>query len=151
MKHFHYLITLVFLSSIIFTCQQAPDFEKEKAELLAWHNFNVKAVIDGDVDTMLSVLTDGCIQLDKGKVFTLERASSEKNMRKLFTTTDFTEIDDIAEPIIHISNDGSMAWMVNQFKIKFIDTDSTGQETPGESTGGELLVFEKKNSQWVLV
>ena len=151
MKHLHFLITLVFLFSIILSCQQTPDFEKEKAELLAWHKKNMDALIAADEETLFQIMPDGCIELVEGQVNVLNREKDKELLDNMFANTNFTEMPDIAESIIHVSKDGSMAWMINQFKVKYISTDSTGQETPGESTGGELLVFEKKDAQWVLV
>ena len=150
MKHFHYLITLVFLSSIIFTCQQAPDFEKEKAELLAWHKKNMQAIVDGDVETMVLLFPDSSLTIGNGEVIKFDKEKNAESLKKSFASTKFIETPDLIEPIIHISNDASMSWMVCQYHIKYIFTDSTGVQTDKEAVGSEISVFEKINSKWVI-
>ena len=57
----------------------------------------------------------------------------------------------LRNPLIGISADGSMAWAIYKFQLKYTYKDSTGMERSVEDTGAELVVYEKKNSKWFLV
>ncbi|HEM48945.1 MAG TPA: hypothetical protein ENO27_01920 [Caldithrix sp.] len=149
MKHLHFLITLVFLFSIILSCQQTPDFEKEKAELLAWHKKNMQAIVDGDIETMVLLFPDSSLAIDNGEVVKFDKEKDTERLKKDFARGKFIETPDLIEPIIHISNDATMAWMLCQYHIKYIFTDSTGVQTDKETVGSEISVFEKINSKWV--
>jgi ketosteroid isomerase-like protein len=127
------------------------DIEKEKAEILKLHELNNQALLTENVEMMLSVYPVGVLMVSDGKVEKSTRAETEKIFKSLFSSVDYSEVSDVAEPIIHVSIDGNMAWAIRQFRLRFSYKDSTGIEKSFDDFGSELLVYEKKNLQWVLV
>jgi ketosteroid isomerase-like protein len=141
----------VILIALLLGCQNRVDIEKEKVEILKLHELNNQALLEENVETMFSVYPEGVLLVSDGKVEKSTRAETEKIFKSLFSSVDYSETGDIEEPIIHVSADGSMAWAITQFRLKLSYQDSTGIEKSFEDLGAELLVYEKRNSQWVLV
>jgi hypothetical protein len=151
MKEFRQNFILVIFITILFGCQNRVDIEKEKSEILKLHELNNQALLTENVEMMFSVYPEGVLLVSDGKVEKSTRAETEKIFTSLFSSVDYSEAGDIEKPIIHISADGSMAWAVRQFRLKLSYQDSTGIEKTFEDLGAELSVYEKRNSQWVLV
>jgi hypothetical protein len=141
----------VILIALLLGCQNRVDVEKEKAEILKLHALNNQALLRENVEMMFSVYPEGVLMVADGKVEKSTRAVTEKIFTSLFSSVDYSEAGDIEKPIIHISADGSMAWAISQFRLKLSYQDSTGIEKSLEDLGSELSVYEKRNSQWVLV
>src|SRR5438045_9458278 len=110
MKAFTLLLFIACAASA--STEPSADLEKEKAELLRIHKSEREAHFKTDVDRLLENSPEEFISVGRGKV----NRSSKDDARKMFTgyfrDAKYYEWDDVEEPIIRISNDGSMAWMI---------------------------------------
>ena len=151
MKELRTTLMMVILFAITIGCQNRADLEKEKSEIVKLLEFNDQALLKEDVNMMLSVYPEGVPLVGAGRVSKSTRAEGEQMWKNLFNNVDYNEAGDIEKPIIHISADGSMAWAIRQFRFNLSYRDSAGTKKSVEDLGAELSVYEKQNSQWVLV
>ncbi|MCI0696447.1 DUF4440 domain-containing protein [candidate division KSB1 bacterium] len=132
-------------------CRQQTDFEKEKAELLELHRQDRQAHFKRDAAAVAASLAPEMISVRAGEVWTATREENRRRFERYFHRAEFVEWDDLMPPIIHISPDGQMAWMVVRVKVKYDWADSTGKKSPEEYLSAWLSVYEKQEGKWLHV
>jgi hypothetical protein len=77
---------------------------------------------------------------------------SAVDLRKRFTQyfqgAEFSAWDDLEPPIIHVSPDGQMGWMVVRVKVAYSKTDSAGGKTQEQSVIAWMSAYEKREGKW---
>lgn len=125
---------------------KAPD--AAKAELLALHQADRRAHFQHDVDALLAALPPEFIFVREGEI----QQQSQDDLRKRFTHyfqgAEFTAWDDLEPPIIHVSSDGQMGWMVVRLKIAIERTDASGKKTSETTVMAWMSAYEKREGQW---
>src|SRR5205823_14662808 len=92
----------------------SADLEKEKAELLRIHKSDRDAHFKTDVDRLLENSPEEFISVGRGKINRSSKEDAHKMFTGYFRDAKYYEWDDVEEPIIRISNDASMAWMITR-------------------------------------
>lgn len=133
------------------SAQPSTDLEKEKAELLRLHKSDREAHFKTDVDALLERSPDQFISVGRGKI----NRSSKDDVRKMFTgyfrDAKYHEWDDIEEPIIRISNDASMAWMITRTRVRRVQKTADGSEKEEKFVYAGIMTYEKRDGRWVRV
>ena len=129
----------------------SADLEKEKAELLRIHKSDREAHFKTDVDRLLENSPEEFISVGRGKI----NRSSKDDARKMFTGyfrgAKYYEWDDMEEPIIRISNDASMAWMITRTRVRRVQKKADGSEQEEKFVYAGIMTYEKRDSHWVRV
>jgi hypothetical protein len=128
------------------------DLEKERGELLKLHQQDRQAHFQTSADLLLSHHpVDGFISVSQGKISRLARAESRKRFETYFKDAKYYEWDDLEMPIIRISNDGSMAWMIVRLKVRRAQKNSSGAEREEKFVYSGIMTYEKKEGKWLKV
>jgi hypothetical protein len=144
-------ISLIVLGGLLcITSVPAPDdIATAKAELLALHQADRQAHFDHNVDALLAAFPTEFIYLREGDI----QRQSKEDMRQRFTEyfqgAEFTAWDDLEPPIIHVSPDGKMAWMIVRMKVAYTKTDSSGKKTEQNAVLAWLSCYEKHDGKWL--
>lgn len=127
---------------------KGPDAAEAKAELLALHQADRRAHFQRDVDALLAAAPPEFIFVRDGKV----QPQSQKDLRARFTHyfqgAEFTAWDDLEPPIVHVSPDGQMGWMVVRLKIALDRADASGKKTADTTVMAWMSVYEKRDGKW---
>jgi len=127
---------------------QVPKQQSPEAELLALHQGDRRAHFAHDVDALLATAPPEFISVRDGNV----RSQSKDELRKRFTEyfggAEFTSWDDLEPPIVHISPDGRMGWMIVRVKIAINRSDSTGKRTTENVVMAWMSAYEKHDGKW---
>jgi hypothetical protein len=119
-----------------------------KAELLELHRDARRAHFAHDVDALLTTLPDIFTYVRDGKV----EMQSKDNLRSRFTEyfrgAEFTSWDNIEPPIVHVSPDGRMGWMIVHMKIAYTKTDAAGKKTSEQTVMAWMSAYEKREGKW---
>jgi hypothetical protein len=145
-------ISLYLLTLIVFTVngglQKSVDLEKEKAELLEIHKADRRAHFSTDVELLLSRSSDEFITVSDGKIHRVKRAESKAMFDDYFRDATYHEWDDLEPPILRVSNDASMAWMIVRTKVRRTQKNSTGQDKEESFVYAGIMTYEKRNGKW---
>ena len=68
-----------------------------------------------------------------------------------FKDAKYFEWDDLEPPIIRVSADASMAWMIVRTKVRRTQKDSSGAEKEEKFVYAGIMTYEKRNGRWVRV
>ena len=154
MKNLKLLPVIVFLLTIVFSsCQPKVDLEKEKQKILSYLETCEKAQIENDWETWATLYAENSVYIIKGEIKNYTNDELKELLKESFTNrkVKYTSFDNLSDPIIHISKDGSMAWYIVNYKFNFTLTDSLGHEIEESSISSSLFILEKENSKWVEV
>ena len=124
---------------------KSVDIEAEKAEILKILAADDQELLDGiSKDDTLNV---EFISIGEGDLNRLTGVQSHEGNRRLLENGKFVKIENLDGPVIHVSLDGTMAWVA--VKTKFVIAyDSLGVEREWEGIEARLEVYEKKDNEW---
>jgi ketosteroid isomerase-like protein len=125
--------------------------ESAKAGLLALHQADRRAHFAHDVDALLSVLPPEFIYVRDGKIQMQTKEAIRKRFTEYFQGAEFTAWDDLEPPIVRVSPDGLMGWMIVRVKISYNKTDAAGKKTSEEAVCAWMSTYEKVEGKWVHV
>jgi len=126
------------------------DLEQDIAELLNIHTRDRQAHFATDVQAAISFFDNSYVYVRDGSIQRLSPADLEPIYTDYFRGATFHEWDDLEPPIIHVSDDGSMAWMIRRFRIRFTKQEG-GQATEHTSIYAGMTIYEKKEGRWLRV
>jgi hypothetical protein len=133
------------------SAEASADLEKEKAELLRIHKSDREAHFKTDVEGLLETSPEEFISVGRGKI----NRSSKEDARKMFTgyfrDAKYYEWDDVEVPIIRISNDASMAWMITRTRVRRVQKKADGAEQEEKFVYAGIMTYEKRDGRWVRV
>ncbi len=126
----------------------AVDLDAERADLLAIHANVRSAHFETDPVGVLAYDADEWINVRDGKVTVRHRAEDLKMFADYLAGAIYHEWDDIEPPIIRVSDDATVAWMITHVRVSFTQTDENvrfdyaGMETYGKRGGRWIKVAE---------
>ena len=148
MRKLSVIVTLLALYPTTIIAQHKINLAKEKEELLKVHHTDRQAHFQTDANLILRHAADEFIAVSSGKVSRSTREEVKRFFEGYFKNAKYYEWDDLEPPIIKISNDASMAWMI--VRIKVSRTEGVTQKQTSFVYAG-IMTYEKKNGKWVRV
>jgi hypothetical protein len=140
---------MMVLSLTIMGCQQQVDIEAERRELLNVHETDRRAHFATDVDLLLSHGTGEFITVAAGRIDTTNRAHLREHFSRYFDRATYYAWDDLNPPIIRISKDGTLAWMITRVHVRRVQRDSTGTGQEREFVYAGIMTYEKLDGKWL--
>jgi hypothetical protein len=66
-----------------------------------------------------------------------------------FHDAKYYEWDDMEEPIIRISDDAGMAWMIPRTRIRRVQKNADGTAKEEKAVYAGIMTYEKRDGRWV--
>lgn len=125
------------------------NIEKEKEKLLEVHAKTRQAHLELDAELMVSTFADHVFRVASGAVSQSSKDDFRKNYKEYFSSSTYHEMDDLEPPIIRISQDASMAWMIVRTQVRFTYQDETGKEAEQAFIYAGIVTYEKQDGEWL--
>ena len=134
-------------------CHPSVDLEKERAAILEFHAAAIQAHLDRNADWFAENRADDgdYVQASRGEIAWPTREEVRKRFADYLGRTEFSEYRDLVEPIVRVSQDGTLAWAIVQVKVSGVQTNDEGEEEPFDWVSAWIELFEKRNGRWVMV
>ena len=142
------VILLFVASALCATAHPSADLEKEKAELLRLHKSDREAHFKTDVDLLLQNSPEEFISVSRGKISRSSEADTRKMFTQYFRDAKYYEWDDLEEPIVRISKDASMAWMITRVRVRRVQKNADGAEKEEKFVYAGIMTYEKRDGRW---
>ena len=139
---------LVFLG-LISSCQQKKESTSAQMEILDILRQERKAHVEKDAGLFFSRFDKDFILVNKGEVSTYDSVAYRQHFDQYLHSSDFIKWDDVNEPVIKISDDGSMAYAIVE-KLVIIKNKSDGDRIDTTHFAW-VSIFRKKDEAWKLV
>ncbi len=124
------------------------DEKKERASILKLHHDQHSHHFEKDSVAFTNQLSDQFISVNRGIISEPKRQATISRYHHYFSSVEFIRWDDVAEPIIRFSEDGSMAYTIVD-KIVVVDYDTTNGEAIRDSTHfAWTAIYRKYDDGW---
>ena len=127
------------------------DLERERAALLAVHAQDRLAHMTTDARLILAHAADEFIYVGDGAITRQSRDDVARNFARIFDGAAYQEWDDLEPPIVRISADASMAWMIVRVRVSRTKRDAEGREQPEHFVYAGIMTYEKRDGIWVRI
>lgn len=126
----------------------SADLAAEREALLELHERARVAHLEGDPELLISMFADDIVMVNDGRVQRPTREESLQRFSGYLESVRFLEWSDISPPVIRISDDGTMAYVIVQKRVRLVTADS-GPDTEQEQTVFAWTeTYEKRGGVW---
>lgn len=141
----------IFLLPVNVEAQNKASVADEITQLLKIHESDRRAHFETNATQIMEHATDKFISVSNGKIQQSTRGDNLKFFEEYFKGAKYYEWDDLEPPIVRVSDDASMAWMIVRTKVRRAQTQSDGKTTERSFVYAGIMTYEKKDGQWVRV
>ena len=130
----------------------APDsLLTEEQKLLRCHRVIMDGHLFGITDGIKAQQADTMAMLNAGEIFMVEGRPPVAMIDRIMSNRDYFVYDDLIRPMVEVSEDGTLGWVIATLYANGIRFDENGQPTdPIEFTCSWVELYEKVNRDWKL-
>lgn len=144
---------LGFISSVCFvlilsSCGNEYNENSAYAELQSLQKQQQEAHLTGNAALLVSVFAEDFMNIDSGMINTPTKKQASARFQSYFDRVEFITWDNIEEPVIKISKDGSMAYVIVQKFVHLKIPQSDGSEVESKTNFAWMEVWEKIEGTW---
>ncbi len=125
------------------------DLEREKKRLLEIQENIRQAHFELDADAMVSNFADPVIRVARGAVSQIPREDMRQNYKGYFQDSVYHEMDVLEPPIVRVSQDATMAWVIVRTKVRLTHKNESGDEVERAFIYAGIVTYEKQDGEWV--
>jgi hypothetical protein len=125
------------------------NIEKAKQELLAIHASHRKAHFDTDAEALLANQAETYTCVRDCAIHHSSREANLEQFEKYFKNATYYEWDDLEAPIVQVSQDASLAWMITRTKVRRTQIDESGEQHEQEFVYAGVMMYEKRDGEWI--
>ena len=134
-----------------FRCAMTSLVQSETVnELLRLHYQARAAHFNRDAKSLLGDVADDFVSVDAGQVKRPERDANIKRMQSYLDASTFIEWDDVSPPVIKVSDDATMAYVINHKKVRRQTKDKDGKLQESVEVFAWVATFRKIDGRWRL-
>lgn len=111
------VLVVAFSMSLTVGCRQPTDLDQSKRQIIDLHRSLIQAHLDKDAAALAEPTAADYLSVANGDVRTMSAADVEAMLAPYLAATEFSHYEDVAEPIVGISEDGSIAWSIVQVRV----------------------------------
>lgn len=120
-------------------------------KLLTLHEEVMRAHRESDVELLLKAEEDDYVVAGRGEITRPDRNARRERLGPYLTATRFSTYADKVPPIVKVSSDGSLGWVIVQVEARGEQTTPSGAVRPLEFVSAWIELYEKKDGRWVRV
>ena len=126
------------------------NYQQEQTEqLLAAHQQVIQAHLEKDVPGWLDGEADNYISANRGQIAYPSKADRAAMRKPYLEQTEFSEYRDLVPPIVKISEDGTLGWLIAQVKVVGVRTMPNGQTFKIDAVWAWIELYEKIDGRWL--
>ncbi len=127
------------------------DVSNERQALLAIYEASKRAHVNTNVEQLLANSGETFISVSNGKISRPTREDKEKFFKKYFENATYHEYDDLETPIVRVSSDGTLGWMITRLHARRTQVDKSGTSHEREFVYAGIMLYEKKDGKWIRI
>ena len=124
--------------------------KRAETELLSLHKDERHTHFDHDVKFLLAHVAPQLLDVRDGKVNRMSRDDVRVKFDEYFKQAQFSAWDDVEPPVVGVSADGKMGWMIVRVRIAYTETDASGKKTNQNTVGAWMSAYDKQNGTWLM-
>jgi len=121
----------------------------DEQKLLRRHRITMDAHLFEDAGMLAGSFAPEVTMVSAGEIHRTTGADAEAMMAGIFSNRDYTRYDDLVRPIVRVSDDGTLGWVIVQVDAEGVRLDEQGNVTePLAFTSAWISLFEKVGDAW---
>src|SRR3954451_4530224 len=123
--------------------------EVARQELLALHAGDRAAHFATDPAALIAAQTEPFISVRDGAIQEVTREATRQMFTRSFAGATYHEWDDLQPPIVHVAQDGSIAWMIVRTKVRRTKVAADGRAEEQAFIYAGIMTYERRDGRWV--
>lgn len=148
MRRYALIVTICTVSLSCLSTAWSQQVEGDRSKILAEHKRIINAHLMRDVEGMLEGAAEDYVLVNRGEVIYPTIDERRQRFSHYFKVTVFSEYKDLIPPIIHISDDGTAAWLIAQVEVSGKQESPEG-DLPLQFVSAWIELYEKRDGEWV--
>ena len=132
-------------------CATNVDREVDIAALEALHASVLEAHRSGDIDAWMAQEADTVVSANRGVISFPSREERRSRRERYLNATTFDVYRDLRPPIVMVSEDGTLGWVIAEVEMKGTISSEGGAGTPVEGIWAWIELYEKQDGVWKAV
>lgn len=120
----------------------------DRQAILELHELQRGYHFDKDSVAFIDQLSNEFISVNRGVISTPSKAEMLARYNSYFSTVEFVKWDDMSDPIIHISDDGSMAYTVVDKEVAVLTMNQDSQMVESSTRFAWTAIYRKLEGEW---
>lgn len=149
MRLINSFIIFLILSGLTAGCETKPDYEKIKGEILALHQKQLNAHWQKDIPFFTKDLADDYFSVGRGEIRHPTKEEITAQFTRYLGQTEFTKYENVEEPIVGYSDDGSVAWSIVRVNVAGVYTHDDGAPEEFDDTWAWITLFKRDGDKWL--
>lgn len=143
------LMIIVLTAALSLSCASAPSNRADdRARLLDLHAEAMEAHRVSDVERLLKAESDDYIVASRGEVSRPTLEERRSFLGPYLRATRFTEYVDVVPPVVKVSRDGTLGWVIAQVRARGEQVSASGAKQPIEFESAWIELYEKHGNEW---
>ena len=128
---------------------ETPAAKNARRELLEVHAYERDAHLACDLDAMMLNQADSFTAVGNGGFRVLTGAEMRQLFVGAFDGAAYHEFDDLEAPEVHVSDDGTLAWMAVRVKVWKSQIDKEGVTQERRFVSSAIYTYENRAGRWL--
>ena len=142
-------LLLVFFFSVP-SALYAQDKAADESQLLHMHAEVIRAHLEGNVELWMSLESVEYVSVNGGEV-TFPSVGGRREQRTAYLRgASFSIYRDLRNPIVEISEDGSLGWLIVEVEIEGTTTAEDGGQNVFHDIWAWIELYEKTDEGWLM-
>jgi hypothetical protein len=151
-RHLALLFSIVLSTGIAACAAKAPgSIASDERRLLELHEAGLRAHIDRDIDALLAMQADDFVLLNRGEISLPSKLQRREFLGPYLAATTFELYRDKVPPLVKVSRDGSLGWVVAQVEARGMTVTPEGEYKPVEFIVAWIELYERHGPEWISV
>ncbi len=120
-----------------------PQPSADESELLRIHEEVLDSHRQGDVERWMAHEAEEYVSVNGGRVTFPSSEDRRRARGPYLASTTFTMYRDLRTPVVRISGDGSLGWLIAEVEVRGAQRGRDGGETPVEAIWAWIELYEK--------
>ena len=144
------LLSVLATSALLAACSStniAPSLDA-RAKLLALHEDVMRAHRESNADLLLRSEAPDSVSANRGQITQPTLDERRARFQQYLASTRFAEYIDLVPPVVKVSNDGSLGWVIVQVRGSGMQTTQDGGSQPLVFESAWIELYERRGDNW---
>jgi hypothetical protein len=121
----------------------------DEAALRALHAKVIQAHRESNPGLLFEDVSEDFVQANRGAITRPTIDERRARFASYLGSTTFAEYRDLVEPVVKVSKDGTLGWVIAQVKARGVQTTDAGKKEPLEFVSAWIELYEKRDGRWI--
>jgi hypothetical protein len=141
----------VVLAISVAGCAPGSPVDTDVALLRGLHEKVMRAHRQSNVDLLLEDAAADFVVANRGEVTRPSLDERRQRFGAYLGSTTFQEYRDVTDPVVKVSADRTLGWVIVQVQARGVQTTPEGRKAPLEFVSAWIELYEKRGGRWFSV